>query len=290
MSASAHLAPRWSLEDLAYYYGTDKSHDDHKYTDVYESLFGPLRLTTRNVTEIGIALGQGLQVWHDYFPHAHIWGVDVQPSCVAHARKLFAASPRAHMLRANSKSGRVDVAKLGLAPESMDVVIDDGDHFPPAMLSTLLAWWKYVRPGGLYVIEDLATGANANGQSYASKGRARAFPAGFAPLVHNATWLSAQRPEAAAILRDHDSFFVDPLVGHRAYAALLRAQRCCMLDRLSHNSHLLVIRKRPASRARKVSSSGRELRSMRHAGVRPLLSPAQLADDPQWVLGKLPSR
>ena len=75
------------------------------------------------------------------------------------------------MLRANSKAGRVDVARLGLSPESMDVIIDDGDHYPPTMIGTLLAWWQYLRPGGLYVIEDLATGTNANGQAYSQKGR-----------------------------------------------------------------------------------------------------------------------
>ena len=63
--------------------------------DVYESLFGPLRFHVRNVTEIGIALGQGLQVWHDYFVNAQIWGVDVQISCVKHARKVAHYASRA---------------------------------------------------------------------------------------------------------------------------------------------------------------------------------------------------
>ena len=80
---AAAAKPRPSLEDLAYYYGTDKAsgacemtlllsslrlvtprqgHDDHKYTDLYNALFDPIRNRVLNVTEIGVALGQSLQV------------------------------------------------------------------------------------------------------------------------------------------------------------------------------------------------------------------------------------
>ena len=52
--------------------GTDKSHDDHKYTDLYASLFDPIRDRVLNVTEIGIAMGQSLQVRS----RAHAWGRD----------------------------------------------------------------------------------------------------------------------------------------------------------------------------------------------------------------------
>ena len=99
-SASAptlNAAP--SLEELAYYYGTDKSHDDHKYTDCYAALFDPIRTSARNVTEIGIANGQSLQVWHDYFAHAHIWGFDVVRDKVRAAKQLFSGAPRVHLFR-----------------------------------------------------------------------------------------------------------------------------------------------------------------------------------------------
>ena len=46
------------LEALAFYYGTDKSRDDHKYTDLYALLFDARRHSFLNVTEIGIMSGQ----------------------------------------------------------------------------------------------------------------------------------------------------------------------------------------------------------------------------------------
>lgn len=41
----------------------------------------------------------------------------------------------------------------------MDVVIDDGDHSPQGQQATLRRMWRFVRPGGLYIIEDVMTGA-----------------------------------------------------------------------------------------------------------------------------------
>ena len=75
------VCPTWcavpDLETLGYHFGTDKSHDDHKYTDLYGMLFAPLRRTARNITEIGIATGQSMWLWNDYFSEAHVWGIDV---------------------------------------------------------------------------------------------------------------------------------------------------------------------------------------------------------------------
>lgn len=134
---------RPSLEDLAFYCahlarplhlacshvghlhgcadGTDKARDDHKYTDLYSAIFDPIRDKVANITEIGVAQGQSLQVWHDYFEKAHIWGVDIHRGVINHAREMFQLQPRVHLLHASSKSPNA-VALLGLRLASMDVV------------------------------------------------------------------------------------------------------------------------------------------------------------------------
>ena len=155
-----------------------------------------------------------LQVWHDYFESAHIWGVDIHKGVINHAREMFKLHPRVHILHASSKDPN-NVAGLGLNPNTMDVIIDDGDHFPPVMEKTLHLWWPYVRPGGYYCIEDIATGPNLKGQRYGGKGPF--YPSGFAPLVHNDSW---QMPETKALFEANDLFFVDTVVGHRAYEPL----------------------------------------------------------------------
>jgi hypothetical protein len=150
-----------TLEDLAYAAGTDKSHDDHKYVDTYAALFDPIRHAVRNVTEVGIAAGQSLQMWHSYFPNALIWGLDIaiRPSAVTRTRNLS----RVSMRRCNSQNPS-SVMRLGWSLRSMDLIIDDGDHKPRSNEATLLLLWPYVREGGYYVTEDVATGANADGR------------------------------------------------------------------------------------------------------------------------------
>jgi hypothetical protein len=54
-------------------------------------------------------------VWHDYFEQANIWGVDIHGGVISHARELFRAHSRVHILRANSKSPNA-VEALGLTP------------------------------------------------------------------------------------------------------------------------------------------------------------------------------
>lgn len=205
-----------TLEDLAYAAGTDKSHDDHKYVDTYAALFDPIRHAVRNVTEVGIAAGQSLQMWHSYFPNALIWGLDIaiRPSAVTRTRNLS----RVSMRRCNSQNPS-SVMRLGWSLRSMDLIIDDGDHKPRSNEATLLLLWPYVREGGYYVTEDVATGANADGRydGIDHTRRIGTAPAGFNSLVHNVTgWRS---PGMQRILDEHDSFFVDSSVGHRAYDA-----------------------------------------------------------------------
>lgn len=57
---------------------TDK-HTVHAYMDTYESKFAPRRFTAKRVLEIGINHGGSLRMWHDYFPNAEIYAIDILP-------------------------------------------------------------------------------------------------------------------------------------------------------------------------------------------------------------------
>ena len=53
-------------------------------------IFDPIRDRVRNVTEVGIHFGKSLRVWHAYFRHASIYGIDiaVQPQAWQTAKEL----------------------------------------------------------------------------------------------------------------------------------------------------------------------------------------------------------
>ena len=226
------------LERLAYHYGTDKSRDDHKYTDQYAMLFDDRRFRVRNVTEVGVSGGQSLQMWAEYFPGARVWGVDLH--LLDTAVQIAASwSPRITLVEANSLNvTAVQAALPSIANETQDLIIDDGLHSPEANQATLGVFWRYVRPGGYYVIEDMPTGADVSGERYATRHR---NPDGFNPMVHNeAFWTVATRD----IMHNNDVTFVDTLAGTRSFNTLKSRMTKWMTTRVNHNSHMLIIRKR----------------------------------------------
>ena len=248
-----------SLEELAFKHGTDKSHDDHKYVDLYSVLFDPIRSTVRNVTEVGVATGQSLLMWEEFFFNADIYGIDIHAN--AKARSRFVDHGRIHHFEHANSQDALAVAKLRtpghrlpLAFGSMDVIVDDGDHRAAGNQRTLNALWPYLRPGGIYCIEDIPTGTNSdqmdyNGIKYGTDGSPRQ---GFAPLLNTSMWTQATK---RIFHIESDTFFVDTSAAHRNFELFLKrlnragGGKQWARDIVNHNSHVLVIRKRFAARA-----------------------------------------
>ena len=147
------------LDALARHYGTDKSSTGHNYTPIYAQYFAWRRLLVRSVLEIGVggtssvegyetpAGGQSLQMWSRYFSRAEIIGIDIFDKAVT--------GPRIHFERGNA----TDPEFLGRVIEAygpFDIVIDDGSHIGREIIATFEHLWPAVKPGGLYVIEDLS--------------------------------------------------------------------------------------------------------------------------------------
>jgi len=229
--------PPPTLEELFTVHTSDKSHAEHKYTDLYSMLFEAKRTTTRNVTEIGIYRARSVRVWAEYFPRAHVWGIDLPSGQRGMAKRYVENCSRVTLRYGDSRNPAVP-AGFGFAKESMDIIIDDGDHLQPSNARTLEAWWPYLRPGGIYCVEDVSTGANHKNRY----GGGDMAPAGHAPLVHDERlWSTAVQ----RIFAEHDSFFADTLIGHNSYGRYARVKGHLMhKDRVSHLSHVLVLRKR----------------------------------------------
>lgn len=242
------------LEDLAEQYsGTDKARDDHKFVDLYGMMLDPIRKRARNVTEIGIAYGLSLEIWNAFFPNADIWGIDLALSPIV--KRRLRGKSRIHLLTADSTDCKM-ISELGFANESMDVIVDDGPHWAEANEKLLSCMWPTLRPGGFYFIEDVQTGT---GDDRLMRKFQRGTPIptshfGQAALVHAA---STRSKEVERILQENDCFFADTAVGHRAWDRYQAATPTATIDRVNHNSHVLVIRKRvdgPRSRPIRVHS------------------------------------
>ena len=227
------------LERLAYHYGSDKARDDHGYVKAYSMLFDARRYHVNEMVEIGVASGQSMQIWARYFPRATVRGVDIKLRSVAQ-EIAHQWHPRVQLFELDSTDAAAIARSMNLQEGSQDIIIDDGLHEPTTNQRTLEAFWPYLRPGGYYVIEDIATGADPSGQSYV-RGKPRS-PSGTSALAHSPnSWSETTR----AILEGNDVLFLDTLVGHRDFDALRKKMGTSWMEsRVNHNSHMLVILKR----------------------------------------------
>ena len=224
-----------SLEELAYRYGTDKSKDDHKFVDFYMTLFDPIRFQVTNVTEIGIATGQSLRMWADYFSNAHVWGMDHNVHNTV--RKHLTRDSRVHVKVANAYAFDGKVAEsMHWVNESMDIIIDDALHDMSPQHNLLARMWPILRPGGYYIIEDVGPPSGKISKDIDE------------PVAWSEEHI--RNPEAARIVRDHTAYLVDSTFGHRNWTAYGNTKVWNLTfharGRYRHNSHLIVLRKRTA--------------------------------------------
>jgi SAM-dependent methyltransferase len=86
-------------------------------------------------------------MWHDFLPHAHIYGVDISDFS-DFATDWFT------FLRADCGSAEElrNIANRGV---EFDIIVDDGSHASFHQQLTLIELFKCLKPGGLFIIEDL---------------------------------------------------------------------------------------------------------------------------------------
>lgn len=132
---------------------TDKRPSYHDYTRIYGPLFAPLRARPDlRVLEIGVSAGASLRVWAAYFPQAQLCAIDHDPETRAAVPTgvRFACADQA-----DREALRAAIAGVGGGP--FDLIIDDGGHQMIEQQVSLAALFPVVRPGGLYIVEDVHT-------------------------------------------------------------------------------------------------------------------------------------
>lgn len=99
--------------------------------------------------EIGIYSGGSLEMWRDFFgPASKIYGVDIDPRCKAYESD----SVRVFI---GDQSDRDFWTRFRQEVPVLDIVIDDGGHVPGQQIVSLEELLPNLRPGGVYVCEDL---------------------------------------------------------------------------------------------------------------------------------------
>ena len=122
-------------------YGSDKV-STHNYGSFYDDLFA--RLRPQALLEIGVYRGQSLQAWRAA-------GVPVVVGVDRDVNQNRSGIP---VLYAEMPHQAEVIARR---MQMFNLIIDDGSHLYPDYTATAEVLLQRLRPGGVYVIEDIQT-------------------------------------------------------------------------------------------------------------------------------------
>ncbi len=119
------------------------------YFEIYHSHFAKFIDREVNVLEVGIYSGGSLDMWKEYFGQkCRIYGVDIEEACKSYendAVKIFVGDQADRNFWKLFKS----------ETPNLDIIIDDGGHMPHQQIVTLEEMLPHLRPGGVYLCEDV---------------------------------------------------------------------------------------------------------------------------------------
>ena len=146
---------KMTLSMLANRYGTDKAWLHH-YMEEYERHFEPMRDLPINLLEIGIGGyaipnrgGHSLRMWGSYFKNGKVVGIDIVDKSFVDKENITT-----EIIDQTDEKALID---LSLRRGPFQIIIDDGSHVQEHILQTFYILFPALEPGGIYVIEDLAT-------------------------------------------------------------------------------------------------------------------------------------
>jgi SAM-dependent methyltransferase len=135
------------LTQIGLKHSTDKA-VDHKFTPFYHSKLESLRDKNINVLEIGVFHAQSLRTWKDYFYNAKIYGFDIDDRrCYQEDRIIIEQGDQTDIPFLKNVFNGVE----------FDLIIDDGGHTMFQQQTTLVHIFDRLKPGGVYILEDLHT-------------------------------------------------------------------------------------------------------------------------------------
>ncbi|MCE6995351.1 class I SAM-dependent methyltransferase [Saccharothrix sp. S26] len=150
-------APAPDLGHLSARYLSDKWGGLHWFTPHYEWHLAGRRHERLRILDIGVGGFEGrdtgggsMLMWRRYFPRAVIFGMDIFD-------KSGLDQPRIKTLRGDQNDEEW-LDRVATEHGPFDIVIDDGSHVNEHVRTSFgVLFEKHLRPGGIYVIEDMWT-------------------------------------------------------------------------------------------------------------------------------------
>lgn len=119
------------------------------YFDIYHRHFSKFVGREAHVLEVGIYSGGSLEMWKEYFgPKCQVYGVDIEEACRVYEddrTKIFVGD----------QADRSFWKRFKEQVPAIDIIIDDGGHQTEQQIVTLEEMLPHLRPGGVYLCEDM---------------------------------------------------------------------------------------------------------------------------------------
>lgn len=134
---------RYNLElyNIFCKYYTDKA--QHGYEDIYQPWCKTYPV--KKMLEIGVRDGISIMSWLDFLPDTEIHGIDI---------KDYGYKPKSDRVKL-FMADTTKTVPFEIQDEQYDMIVDDGLHIVGAQVETFKRYYPLLKPGGLYVVEDV---------------------------------------------------------------------------------------------------------------------------------------
>jgi len=151
-----------TLDELANKHNTDKGTKYghvtvHGYAPIYENYLSKWKDKSIRLLEVGICMehttgGHSVRMWHEYFKNASIYTFDI-----ADMKHLETELGNRVKFYKGDQSVRSDFENMykEFGSENFDFILEDGSHIHQHQIISFGHLFKYVKPGGYYILEDV---------------------------------------------------------------------------------------------------------------------------------------
>jgi demethylmacrocin O-methyltransferase len=153
-----------TLDELANKYNTDKGSQysgpsRHGYAPIYDEYLNKWKSKNIKMLEVGVCMegtegGHSIYMWNEYFENAKIYTFDIvdmsnHPSVSQNDNVFFFKGDQGE---------RNDFISMyqSFGNENFDFILEDGSHEVHHQIISLGHLFKYVKPGGFYILEDMS--------------------------------------------------------------------------------------------------------------------------------------
>jgi hypothetical protein len=143
------ITPPSEVADLFFGHSGRIVHKWTHYLELYDRYFQRFKGTRVRMLEIGVSEGGSLQLWRNYLgQEAVLFGVDINPDCAARADPPT-------QVRIGSQDDEAFLKSVVQEMGGVDLVLDDGSHHGPHIITSFRTLFPLLSDHGLYVIEDM---------------------------------------------------------------------------------------------------------------------------------------